>query len=65
MSASRKTPGRPPSVAGRRQNRRNITLDEAHAEKARRIGGSVSEGIRLALDAWEETQAAQAAGDEK
>jgi len=37
------------------QKRRNITLSDALAEKARRIGaGNLSEGIRLALEQYRE-----------
>lgn len=42
-----------PRFEDERQKRRNITLSDEHAEKAQRIGGNVSEGIRIALDAYE------------
>ncbi len=45
--------GNPGVIPGEIQQRRNITLSDRLAEKAERIGGNVSEGIRIALEAHE------------
>ncbi|MCP5415267.1 MAG: hypothetical protein H6961_11755 [Chromatiaceae bacterium] len=45
--------GNPGVVHGETQKRRNITLSDRLAEKARKIGsGNISEGIRKALDEY-------------
>ena len=45
-------PGRP-MMEVEPQKRRNISLSDAHAEKAERIGdGNISEGIRRAIDSY-------------
>ncbi len=45
-------PGRP-MMESEPQKRRNISLSEAHAKKAQRIGnGTISDGIRRALEAY-------------
>ena len=47
-------PGRP-MMEDKPQKRRNISLSDSYAEKARRIGDrKISEGIRRALDAYEQ-----------
>ena len=49
VGAPKRGPGRPP-VDGEVQRKRNITLSDTFADKARKIGGgNLSEGIRIAL----------------
>lgn len=48
-----KRPGRPYVNASGRQRRRNVSLSDQHAVIASHIGqGSVSYGIRIALDSF-------------
>jgi len=48
-------PGRP-MMEEEPQERRNISISASHMEKAKRIGGGkMSEGIRSALDAYDES----------
>lgn len=52
MSKEKRAAHRPISV-GDGAKRRTITIDDARLEKARIIGaGSVSKGLRIALDAF-------------